>query len=174
MRTDPELMPLTSASPSHNWDIREVEGFIYREARLADDHDYDAWEALWTDDAIYWVPIGAGNDENPAADLSVIFDHRKRISTRLQQLRTGRRYAQSPPSNIRRVVSNCEIIAVTGDETRAQANFILTESRPRGIETWSGRTTYGLRWTADGGRMFFKKVQLVNGEEPLPTLGFLI
>ena len=24
----------------------------------ADEHDYDAWEALWTDDALYWVPAG--------------------------------------------------------------------------------------------------------------------
>ena len=34
----------------------EVEDFLYREARLADENDYDGWEALWTDDAVYWVP----------------------------------------------------------------------------------------------------------------------
>ena len=36
--------------------LKEVEQFVYREARFQDDHEYDAWEALWTDDAIYWVP----------------------------------------------------------------------------------------------------------------------
>ena len=45
-------------------DIRQVEGFIYREARYADEHDFDAWEALWTDDALYWVPID-GTDKDP-------------------------------------------------------------------------------------------------------------
>ena len=37
---------------------REGRGFLYLEARLADESDYDGWEALWTDDAIYWVPAG--------------------------------------------------------------------------------------------------------------------
>ena len=36
-----------------------VEQFLYREARYADECDYDAWEALWTDDALYWVPSTA-------------------------------------------------------------------------------------------------------------------
>ena len=31
--------------------LQEIEQFLYREARLADEGDYDAWEALWTDDA---------------------------------------------------------------------------------------------------------------------------
>ena len=39
-------------------DLRQIEQFVYREARYADEHDYDAWEALWTDDALYWVPAG--------------------------------------------------------------------------------------------------------------------
>ena len=38
--------------------LSEAEQFVYREARLADSHDYDGWEALWTDDAVYWVPAG--------------------------------------------------------------------------------------------------------------------
>ena len=39
-------------------DLRQIEQFVYREARYADEHDYDGWEALWTDDALYWVPAG--------------------------------------------------------------------------------------------------------------------
>src|SRR5437016_2479127 len=43
--------------------LDEVTQFIYREARLQDDHEYDAWEALWTDDGIYWIPAnGQGTD----------------------------------------------------------------------------------------------------------------
>ena len=39
-----------------------VEAFIYREARLADEARYDEWEALWCDQANYWVPRGEGLD----------------------------------------------------------------------------------------------------------------
>lgn len=49
-------MTTTAPEVTPEVDIRDVEAFLYREARYADENDYDAWEALWTDDAIYWVP----------------------------------------------------------------------------------------------------------------------
>ncbi len=152
----------------------EVEEFLFLEARLADESDYDGWEALWTDDAIYWVPAGRA-DADPGTEVSVIYDNRNRIATRLNQLRTGRRYAQSPASHLRRLISNVEIRgrADNGD-TEAWANFLLLESRPRGLQLWGGRTTYRLRRTEAGLRLAYKKVVLVNLDEPLPTLGFLI
>lgn len=154
-------------------DLRELEQFIYREARFADDHEYDAWEALWTDDALYWVPA-AGSLADPEHHVSVIYDNRRRISTRLQQLRTGKRYAQAPASNLRRIISNIEILAAEGDESTVGANFVLYESKSRGIETWAGRVTYLLRRVDGELKLARKTVLLVNYAEALPTLGFLI
>ena len=154
-------------------DIRQIEQFLYREARYADEHDYDAWEALWTDDALYWVP--AGDDAvDPSTQVSVIFDNRNRISTRLKQLRTGKRYSQSPPSNLRRVISNVEILEEDGADTVVGANFVLVESRTRGTEIWAGRTTYRLRVVDGEIRLAYKKVLLVNSDQPIPTMAFLI
>ncbi|WP_040700052.1 aromatic-ring-hydroxylating dioxygenase subunit beta [Nocardia vinacea] len=154
-------------------DLRELEQFIYREARFADEHDYDSWEALWIDDAVYWVPVDGGRYD-PERHVSIMYDNRRRISTRLQQLRTGKRYAQSPPSNLRRTISNVELLSVEGDEITVGANFVLYESKPRGIHTWAGRYTYVLR-RADGElRLVRKTVVLVNSAEAVPSMGFLI
>jgi benzoate/toluate 1,2-dioxygenase subunit beta len=160
------------------FDRHAVEQFLYREARLADEGDYDAWEALWTDDALYWVPVdGAGDD--PQQQMSVIYDNRNRISTRLKQLRTGKRYAQAPPSNLRRLLSNIEFLGGRdnpdgGVDLEVGANFLAIESRPRGIRLWGGRTTYRLRHHDGELRLAYKKVVLVDNDQPLPTLGFLI
>ena len=159
-------------------DIRQVEAFIYREARYADEHDFDAWEALWTDDALYWVPID-GTDKDPKTHMSVIYDNRNRISTRLKQLRTGKRYAQSPPSNMRRVISNIELLgteqAASGAEnTVVGANFMLFSARERGTDTFAGRVTYRLRVVGDAIRLVGKTVILVDNEYALPNMGFLI
>src|ERR1700694_510736 len=89
--------------------LREVEQFLYREARLADEHAYDDWEALWTDDAIYWVPFGS-DDSDPSTQMSVIYDNRSRISTRIKQSHTGKRHSQTPPSRLRRLISNVELL----------------------------------------------------------------
>jgi len=160
------------------WDVREVEQFLFKEARLADENDYDGWEALWTDDALYWVPVD-GEGDHPLATVSVIYDNRNRISTRLKQVRTGKRYAQAPPSNLRRLIGNVELLGGRanrggGIDLEVGANFIALESRQRGNELWGGRTTYRIRKDGDAIRLVYKKVVLVDNERALPTLGFLI
>ncbi|MEV8195374.1 MULTISPECIES: aromatic-ring-hydroxylating dioxygenase subunit beta [Rhodococcus] len=159
-------------------DIRQVEQFLYREARYADEHDFDSWEALWTDDALYWVPVDGG-DYDPMTHVSVVYDNRRRINTRLEQLRTGKRYAQSPPSHLRRVLGNIEILGLEEKfpgttDTVVGANFVLYESKPRGKEVWAGRYTYRLRVVDNEIRLVGKTVVLVDNAEAIPTLGFLI
>ena len=154
-------------------DLREIEQFLFREARLADEHEYDLWEALWTDDAIYWVPAGA-DDGDPQTQMSVVFDNRNRISTRLKQLRTGRRHAQVPRSKTRRVLGNIELLGSVGDDLEVGANFVLVESRERGTQMWAGRYTYRLRRVDDELRLSYKKVALVDNAFVLPTLAFLV
>jgi benzoate/toluate 1,2-dioxygenase subunit beta len=161
-------------SPALDVDLlREVEQFIYREARLADDHEYDAWERLWTDDAIYWIPAG-GPDADPTKQMSIIFDNRSRISTRIKQLHTGKRHAQTPESRLRRLISNIELLGDEDGDIVVTANFLVVESRERGIQNWAGRYEYRLRRSDDGLRMARKTAILVDNDRPLYTLAFLI
>ncbi|MEA2347662.1 MAG: hypothetical protein QOG62_1449 [Thermoleophilaceae bacterium] len=153
--------------------IHEVEQFIYREARLQDEHCYDDWEALWTEDAVYWVPFG-GVDPDPETQVSVIFDNRARISTRIKQLHTGKRHSQNPPSDLRRVMSNVELVEQDGDELSVGANFVIYESRERGMTTWAGRSEYRLRRIDGELKMARKKVILVGNDRPMYTLAFLV
>ncbi len=37
--------------------IREIEQFLYREARMLDNRQYHAWLDLLTDDVRYWMPV---------------------------------------------------------------------------------------------------------------------
>lgn len=153
--------------------LREVTRFIYREARLQDDHDYDAWEALWADDGIYWIPAN-GDGGNPEQEMSLVYDNRSRIALRIRQLHTGKRHTQSPRSRLRRVVSNIELLGREGDSIRVTANAIVYESNSRGETVWPSRNEYVLRREGGDFRMSLKKVILVNNDKPLYTLSFLI
>jgi 3-phenylpropionate/cinnamic acid dioxygenase small subunit len=153
--------------------LREVEQFVFREARLQDEHEYDAWEALWTDDGVYWVPCGA-DDVDPNRSMSIIYDNRARIATRIKQLHTGKRHAQLPRSRLRRLVSNVELLEETADGFHATANFVIFESRAARSQIWAGRSEYHLRRTDEGLKMASKKVLLVDADRPLHTLAFLV
>lgn len=153
----------------------EIEAFIYREARFADESDYDGWEALWSDKVHYWVPFGRA-DYDPADRISFINDNRNRMETRLRQLRTGHRHAQTPPSPMRRVISNLEMERLD-DGYRAACNFVLYEhavQATNSLRTWAGRSTYELCQGADGLRMRRKVIELVNATDALPSLAFII
>lgn len=155
-------------------DIRAVEQFLYREARFADEHRYDEWESLWTDDGLYWVPAN-DDDADRMTQMSIVHDNRNRIATRIKQFKTGRRHSQVPHSRLRRVVSNVELLgtAENGD-TEVGANFVLVESRERSKELWAGRYTYRLRVVDGELAMSYKKVALVDNARPIATLSFLI
>lgn len=156
--------------------LRAAEEFVYLEARLADEQRYPEWEALWTDDGVYWVPAG-GDEVDPTREMSIIFDNRARISTRIKQLGTGKRHSQTPASRLRRLIANVELIEPdTGqpDDLGVGANFLIYESRQRGVNLWAGRTRHTLRPTAEGWRMARKTVLLVDNDRPLPTMSFLV
>lgn len=153
--------------------LRRVERFVHAEARLQDEHRYAAWEALWTDDAIYWVPAN-GDDIDPEREMSIVYDNRSRIGVRVRQLLSGKRFTQEPRSRIRHLVTNLEILGRDGTDIRAACNVLVYESSLRGETLWAARTDYTLRETPDGLRMARKKVALVNNDKPLFTLSFLI
>jgi 3-phenylpropionate/cinnamic acid dioxygenase small subunit len=152
---------------------REVEGFVYREGYLQDRHEYDAWEALWTDDGVYWIPAN-GDEIDPERQMSIIYDNRSRIALRIRQLHTGRRLAQEPKSNLVRVISNVEVMNAFADEIHVRANAIIFESTARRDTVWGTRYEYVLRRIGGALRMARKKVLLVNNAKALPTLAFLI
>jgi 3-phenylpropionate/cinnamic acid dioxygenase small subunit len=164
-----------SAAPSVDVDLlRSVEQFLFREARLADEGDYDGWEALWTDDGVYWIPAN-GDDIDPTTQMSILFDNRSRIALRIRQLKSDKRHAQNPRSRLRRIVGNVEVLdGDAGGDLVVGANFFIYESRERGTTIWAGRTEYRLRLVDGSWRMAGKKVMLVDNDRALTTLAFLV
>ncbi len=153
--------------------LHEVGQFLYREARLQDEHQYEAWEKLWEEDGVYWVPAN-GEDPDPETGMSIIYDNRSRIALRVRQLLTGKRHSQEPRSRLRRLVSNIELLRLDQGEIEVGANVMVFESNQRDDTVWASRNEYLLRRRDDGLRMARKKVVLVNNEKALYTLSFLI
>jgi benzoate/toluate 1,2-dioxygenase subunit beta len=153
--------------------VQDIEQFLFLEARLADEGDYDGWETLWTDDGVYWIPAN-GDDIDPETQMSIVFDNRSRIALRVRQLKHDKRHAQNPRSRLRRLLANIELLETAGDDVVVGANFMVYESRERGTTIWGGRTEYRLRRVDGQWRMARKKVMLVDNDRPLSTLAFLI
>ena len=154
-------------------DRQQVEQFIYHEADLMDEHRYDEWLALWTDDALYWVPSGR-DDIDPKREISLIYDDRVRLQVRITRLKSGFAHAQEPKSRMRRVVSNIVTQEVENGDVVVFSNFLLTELRRGKQDIFAGRTIHRLRPDNGSFRLASKKVLLVNNDEHIDNLTFLI
>lgn len=170
--TDISTAAVTRAVPRPLPDA-DVLSFIYLEARLADEGRYSEWESLWADEdpVEYRVPMHPGDD--PRTTLAYINDNRRRIKSRVAQLNTGNRHSQTPPSVMRRVVSNSEVVAQGPESVTVESNFALFEYRLR-QRFWAGRVVHTLQRSEDGFRLVRKIVHLIDASGPLDTLAFLI
>lgn len=152
-----------------------VEAFLYYEARLLDERRYDEWELLWDDnEALYWIPAGR-EDADPNREISYVYDNRSRLRTRLKQLGTGERHAQIPASRTQHLISNVEIREASPDGILVQSGFLVVESRFSRINLWSGKTLHRLQQDASGQfRIKMKKIVLINNDQPIPSMAFLL
>lgn len=155
----------------------EIEEFLALEARLADESRYSDWEALLDHDMVYWVPTAESAALPPGEKISIIFDNRQRVATRIRQLNTGKRHSQVPASPMVRTLTNFQIEA-TGTDTYtvfcAQILFEFRIQSTRELATWPARVEYRLRRHADGLKICFKGVYLISASDALPGLPFII
>lgn len=151
-----------------------IERFLYREARLMDNHQYEDWLALWADQGpvIYWVPCN-DDDIDPRVNVSIIYDTRTQLRNRIIRLRETLWLREQAP-RLRRLVSNVEIENETPAEVTVSSNFILAELHRHDHYLWAGTSLHKLEPTGDGFRIRSKKVLLINNNEPMTNLMFLI
>ncbi|RAV03935.1 aromatic-ring-hydroxylating dioxygenase subunit beta [Mycolicibacter senuensis] len=164
-----ESHPLLRALPEP-----DIMAFLYLEARLADEGRYSEWEALWADDddtVQYRVPMHP--DDDPRMKLAYINDNRRRIKSRIAQLNTGNRHSQTPPSVMRRLVSNSEVIDQSIDTVTVESNFAIFEYRLH-QRFWAGRVIHTIRRSDSGLSLVRKIVHLIDAGGPLDTLSFLV
>src|SRR3954465_14198204 len=83
-------------------DQEHCERFLLHEARLLDEARFDDWLSLFTPDGWYWVP-SEPNQDNPHDTVSLIYDDRRLLGTRVRRLGRPRRAFPGPRSRARRV-----------------------------------------------------------------------
>jgi 3-phenylpropionate/cinnamic acid dioxygenase small subunit len=153
--------------------MSEVQIFLFKEARYMDEGRYQEWLSLWTMDAVYWVPCN-DDDSDPNTHVSIIFDDRERLEQRIERLLSGSVLAVEPRPKMRRVISNIEIVDESASRIIVESNFVLGVARSSGQQFWIGRSRHELRSVGSCLGIVRKKVMLINNDQEIPLLQFLI
>ena len=139
------------------------ETFLYAEARLLDERRFRDWMALFAEDGTYWVPATADQD-SPFNQVSLFYDDRALMKTRVDRLEHPRIHIQTPPSRTAHLIGNVMLDAAddaTGDYT-VSSTVMMVEYRDEQQRLFAGRQIHRLRRAADGFRIVQKRVNLIN------------
>jgi 3-phenylpropionate/cinnamic acid dioxygenase small subunit len=129
--------------------VREIERFLYREARLLDERRFHEWLELLTDDIHYWMAARSNRyprrskaiaildpgryvEEDLTGDdeLAILDETKETLAARVARLDTGMAWAEDPPSRTRHFVANIEVEPGDGEaELEVHSNFIVYRSR---------------------------------------------
>ncbi|MCZ4316888.1 3-phenylpropionate/cinnamic acid dioxygenase subunit beta [Comamonadaceae bacterium G21597-S1] len=136
--------------------IVEISQFLYREARLLDQEEYEQWLGLMTEDVHYWMPgIQARHRKDKALRhdlhrMAFFDDDMTGLRRRVTRFMDPTAWAEDPPTRSCHVISNIEIepTEVEG-EYRVYSTFVNCRGRGEAEEFWlCGRRTDVLRRVA--------------------------
>ena len=135
----------------------EVARFYYDEAALLDAHRYEESLALFTDDAHYFMPIRRTRTQREMdqeftkpGEMAFFNDDKLLLTGRVAKLRTGRSWAEDPPSRTRHLITNVRIVKGDGRTLEVESNFHVYRTRLNAEETSWIRSRRDLLRRTDG------------------------
>jgi 3-phenylpropionate/cinnamic acid dioxygenase small subunit len=152
---------MESAIPSD----KDLIDFVYREARLIDQHRFEEWLALFSDDGHYWMPLEWGQTD-PRLTCSLMYEDKLLLSIRVERLKHNRNFSQKPKSRCHHVLQAPQI-----DSRDEAGNTYVTWTPMHYVETRMDEQTLYAAWathtlTVEDGRLRIKlkRVDLVNSD----------
>ena len=161
--------------------MREIEQFLYREARLLDDRQFHQWLDLFTDDIRYWIPLRSNRypaiskaisirdgsryeeeDLSKENELAIMDETKESLERRIARLDTGMAWAEDPPSRTRHFISNIEVHpGGKASELKVYSNFIMYRNRAeKEQDFYVGSREDILRRVEGGWKIAYRKVIL--------------
>jgi benzoate/toluate 1,2-dioxygenase beta subunit len=147
--------------------ISDVEKFLYAEARMLDDRDFEGWLECYALDAEFWMPAWDDDEtlsSDPQREISLIwYGNRGGLEDRVFRIRTDRSSATSlPEPRTGHNITNVEIVRQDGDLAEVRFNWFTLYYRYETVDTYFGTSLYTLDVSGAQPLIKRKKVILKN------------
>ena len=147
--------------------------FVYNEARLLDEKRFDEWYELFTDDALYWMPL---TRDQPIGELhtSLFYEDKLLLKVRIERLRHPNAFSQQQPSFCQHVLQQPAVIESGVQQCVLRTPFLYAEAQLDQQIVLAGVVFHHLRNQAGGWMIQMKKIELLNREAALPSIQLLL
>lgn len=137
--------------------------FVVREARLIDQHRFEEWLDLFTEDGIYWMPLEWGQTD-PKLTTSLMYEDKLLLKIRVERLKGARTFSQKPKSRCHHVLQVPQVDQrddATGTYT-TWTPMHYVETRLDDQKLYAAWATHTLAWIDGALRIKMKRVDIVN------------
>lgn len=142
----------------------DICAFLYRESRLLDDRQFDAWLECYADDAEYWMPAWTDDDAltaNPHTEISLIYyGNRKGLEDRVYRLKTERSSASTPEARTSHFIANVEVLERLEGTIDLRYNWHTLSHRYQQTAQFFGTTFVTLDTSGEAPKIWKKKIIL--------------
>ena len=143
---------------------RDICAFLYREARLLDDREFDEWLDCYSEEVEYWMPAWTDDDAlttDPHSQISLIYyGNRKGLEDRVYRLKTERSSASTPEARTSHFIANVEVLETRPDAVDLRYNWHTMSHRYQQTAQFFGTTFVTLDTTGDAPRILKKRIVL--------------
>lgn len=144
----------------------DIQAFLYREARLLDDRQWDEWLECYRPDAEFWMPAWDDDDrltEDPHSEISLIYyPNREGLEDRVYRIKTERSGASTPEPRTTHQITNLEVLEEAGDRVELRFNWHTLSHRYKQTDSYFGSAFYTLDVSGETPLITRKVVQLNN------------
>lgn len=145
---------------------QRVLDFIYREARLLDDRQWDEWLECYSSTAVFWMPAWDDEDrltEDPQREISLIYyPNREGLEDRVFRIKTERSSASTPEPRTAHFIANLEVLEEGAEKVELRFNWQTLSHRYKSTDVYFGTSFYSLDVRGDQPLITCKKVVLKN------------
>ncbi len=154
---------------------KDLIDFVVREARLLDAKQYDAWNALFTDDAIYWIPAVPGQEDG-ITHISHMYEDKLLRDLRIERFKSPRAFSQQPASRCHHLLQMPTVESRDEAANRyvVRTEFHYTEAQGDDMQFYVGTFTHHLSQVDGALKMTLKRVDLLNCDAALPAVQLFI
>ncbi|MCE0799103.1 benzoate 1,2-dioxygenase small subunit [Buttiauxella sp. A2-C1_F] len=114
-------------------DINAISQFLYYEASLLDDRQWDEWISCYSPKVVYWMPAWGDDDQlttDPYSQISLIFyPNRQGLEDRVYRIKTERSGASTPEPRTTHMLSNIAIVGQSGNSVDVRYNWVTHSHR---------------------------------------------
>ncbi|WP_254275891.1 benzoate 1,2-dioxygenase small subunit [Halomonas sp. 3H] len=144
----------------------EIQAFLYREARLLDDREWDEWLTCYSKDVEFWMPAWDDDDQltrDPHSEISLIYyPSREGLEDRVYRIKTERSGASTPEPRTTHQITNLEVLKEEGGKVELRFNWQTLNHRYKETQTFFGSSFYTLDVSGESPLITRKVVQLNN------------